>query len=556
MPKRRNRITLVLKIQGPMRKDFKERVLPLAVVLLLGALAPAVWLATVVPNEGLNFPSDDAWIHQVFARNLAHEGRFEYNPGERSAGVTGPMWTMLVSETHFFRLPPRAAGVVLTAASHVLWCGAIYWLVLGIWPNRSRWWATTAAALFTLFGPAVWFSVSGMETSLFFGMATLAAAAFGQKRHAVAGFAAAAAVPLRPEGGLLVALLFGWWLVTLLREKRRPNAGELVGYVLMPLMIDLPFVVHNWVVTGVPFPTTYFGRHWLYLGTVTPETRLIWTGPPTLAFYWFRYLHIWMLGQSDLSNAMKIFTDPAALSQIGLWGAVILLIRRRLPAGFGLFIIWVLLHNLFYALLLPNFGTAGRYEGCNFALFAVAIVFGARLILGWVKEKYFKIIPYAFLGAAFVSAAGSYNVWRMMYADNIHHITTVHEAAGKWVAENLPPDTRVAAFDIGVFGYYADHYIIDLGGLLDRDAAKHLRDKNMSVYIKGKDADYLAMMEAETHDIIPLADRMGFYRDEGRVFDLELKKSWSLNISRRRWISVTAVAYPRLSLYEIRFLKD
>lgn len=106
MPKRGNRITLVLRTQGPMRKDFKERVLPLAVVLLLGALAPAVWLATVVPNEGLNFPSDDAWIHQVFARNLAREGRFEYNPGERSTGVTGPMWTMLVSETHFFRLPP------------------------------------------------------------------------------------------------------------------------------------------------------------------------------------------------------------------------------------------------------------------------------------------------------------------------------------------------------------------------------------------------------------------------------------------------------------------
>ncbi|HUU56999.1 MAG TPA: hypothetical protein VMW93_06640, partial [bacterium] len=250
------------------------------------------------------------------------------------------------------------------------------------------------------------------------------------------------------------------------------------------------------------------------------------------------------------------FTDPAALSQIGLWGAVILLIRRRLPAGFGFFIIWVFLHNLFYALLLPNFGTAGRYEGCNFALFAVAIIFGARLILGWVKEKYFKIIPYAFLVAAFISAAGSYHIWRMMYADNIHHITTVHEAAGKWAAENLPPGTRIAAFDIGVFGYYADHYIIDLGGLLDRDAAKHLRDKNMSAYIKGKDADYLAMMEAETHDIVPLAERMGFYRDEGRVFDLELKKSWSLNISRRRWISVTAVAYPRLSLYEIRFLED
>jgi hypothetical protein len=263
-----------------------------------------------------------------------------------------------------------------------------------------------------------------------------------------------------------------------------------------------------------------------------------------------------MLGQSDLSNAAKIFTDPVVLSQLGLWGAVILLLRRRLAAGLAFFIVWVLLHNLFYALLLPNFGTAGRYEGCNFALFAVAIVFGARLILGWVKDKYFRLIPYAFTVAAFISAFGSYDTWRLMYADNIHHIKTVHEAAGKWAAENLPPDARIASFDIGVFGYFADRYIIDLGGLLDRETVNYLRDKNMSAYIKKKDADYLAMMEAETHDIVPLAERMGFYRDEGKVFDLELVESWSLNLSRRRWISVTAIAYPRLNLYEIHFRDD
>jgi hypothetical protein len=144
----------------------------------------------------------------------------------------------------------------------------------------------------------------------------------------------------------------------------------------------------------------------------------------------------------------------------------------------------------------------------------------------------------------------------MMYADNIHHITTVHEAAGKWAAENLPPGTRIAAFDIGIFGYYADHYIIDLGGLLDRGAADHLRNKTMGAYLKDKGANYLAIMEAETRDIVPLASRMGLYEDEGKVFDLELVKSWSLNISRRRWISVTAIAYPRLSLFEIRFLED
>ena len=537
-----------------MKTTIENKKLPLAVALAVGALAPIIWLATVIPAEGLNLPSDDAWIHQVFARNLAQEGRYEYNPGERSTGVTAPLWTMVLSETHFLHLPPRAAAVTLTAASHVLWVGAVYWLVLGIWPGRSRWWATAAACLFTLLGPVTWFSVSGMETSLFFALATLAAAAFGRGRHAVAGFAGAAAVPLRPEGALLVAMLFAWWVITLIRESRRPYAGELVGYVAMPLLFNAPFVIQNWVVSGVPFPTTYFGRHWLYLGSVNPDTHIVWTGPLVLAFYWYRYIHVWMFGQNDLSNAVKILTDPTVLSQIGLWAAVIQLVRRRLNAGFAFFIIWVVLHNVFYGLILPNFGTAGRYEGCNFALLAIAIVFGAHLVLGWIKERPFKIIPYVFLAAAFVSAIGSYLHWRVMYADNIHHITTVHEAAGKWTAQNLPEDARVAAFDIGIFGYYAGRYTIDIGGLLDRDADKYLRTKTVSRYLKKKDADYVVMMGIDSPDIIPLPERLGFYRDEGKVFQLEFLKSWNLNPSRGRWINVTAIAYPRLSIYKIHFL--
>jgi hypothetical protein len=539
-----------------MKKLLKNSKLPLIITLVLGALAPALWLATVIPDEGLNMPSDDAWIHQVFARNLAREGRFEYNPGERSTGVTAPLWTLLLSETYFFHLPPRAAAVAVNVASHVLWVGALFWLGTGIWPDRSRWWAAGPACLLSLFGPVIWYALSGMETSLFFAMGTLTAAAWSHRRHALAGFAAAMAVPIRPEGGLLVIMLFAWWVFRLWRDKRRPLAGELVGYVVMPLLIISPFVIHNWIVTGLPFPTTYYGRHWLYLGTVTPETKIMWTGPPMMAFYWFRYLQVWMLGQHDLSNAMKVFTDPVTLAQLGLWGAVIQMIRRRLPAGFAFFIVWVFLHTGVYAFLLPNFGTAGRYQGVNFALFAVAIVYGAFLLLGWVKEKGFKVIPYAFLVAAFVGATGSYIQWRSMYSDNVHHITTVHEAAGKWVAENVPEGTRVAAFDIGIFGYYADHYIVDMGGLLDPEAEKYLRTATMDRYLKKRNAHYLAMMEAETNQIVPLASRMGLYAAEGKTIRLEFIKSWSLNLSRRQWLSVTAIAYPKLIIYNIDYLGD
>jgi hypothetical protein len=540
-------------MKNPSLKGKRMRALTLAVVVVAGVAGPAVWLATVIPVEGFNFPSDDAWIHQVFARNIASSGMFAYNPGERSSGVTAPLWTMVMSELRFFRVPVVAGGVAATVLAHVLWMAAIYWLALGIWPGRSPWWGAAAATLLSLFGPVIWFSLSGMETSLFFALATLAAGALARKRHALAGFFGAATVPLRPEGALVVALLFGWWVIELIRGRRRPSAGEVVGYVAMPMLFGIPYLAHNLAAGGVIFPTTYYGRHWLYLGTTGTESKVVWKGPLILAYYWYRYIHVWTLGQNDISDSAKIFTDPLVLAQLGLWVAVIMMFRRKLNAGFAFFIVWIFAHNIFYGLFLPNFGTAGRYEGCNYALFTVGIVFGAMLLTDWLKDKALRVIPYVFVASSFVAIFGSYLAWRDMYADNIYHITNVHEAAGKWVASNLPADARIAAFDIGAFGYFANRYIVDLGGLVERDAGENLRAGTTSLYMKKKGVDYIAMMEIESPDIKPLGERLGFYRDYGQIFEMEFIKSWELPMDRRRWINITAIAYPTLNLYRAHF---
>lgn len=529
--------------------------LPLICVLAASLAAPAVWLATVVPAEGLNFPSDDAWIHQVFARNLARSGILAYNPGERSAGVTAPFWAFLMSEIHFFRLPVVPTAIAFTIATHVFWALAIYWLVVGVWPNRSKWWAFAAAALFNLFGPVVWYSLSGMETSLFFGLATLAFAAYGQGRYGLAGGAASAAVPVRPEGALVLALVGAAFLLRLKKEKRRPHIKEVFAFAVLPAVFVIPFVIQNFLANGTPLPTTYFGRQWLYRGASGDYGLISWKGPAVMAFYWYRYLHIWTLSVHDLSTTASIITDPAILGQVGFWVAAVLFIRRKLPVSFALFFLWVILHNLVYGLFLPNFGTAGRYEGCNFAFVAVLSIYGAGVIYDLLRGQALRVLPFIFLAGLTVTAFGSYLAWRPMYADNIYHITNVHEAAGKWVAANLPRRARVAAFDIGAFGYYADRYIIDIGGLLKKDAARHLKEKTVISYLRQERADYVAMMEADTVDVKPLAERFGFYRDDAETFRLTPVKTFELPIARRRWLTLTAIAYPIMTIYKIDYLE-
>ena len=45
----------------------------------------------------IGFPLDDSWIHLTYARNFAEHGEWAFRLGERSAGSTSPLWTVLLS---------------------------------------------------------------------------------------------------------------------------------------------------------------------------------------------------------------------------------------------------------------------------------------------------------------------------------------------------------------------------------------------------------------------------------------------------------------------------
>ena len=77
----------------------------LLVVLLitLGMLTALVYLG--LPDEP-GFPLDDAWIHQVYARNLGTRGEMAFAVGQPSTGSTSPTWTALLSLGYLLNIPP------------------------------------------------------------------------------------------------------------------------------------------------------------------------------------------------------------------------------------------------------------------------------------------------------------------------------------------------------------------------------------------------------------------------------------------------------------------
>jgi hypothetical protein len=78
------------------------------------------------------------------------------------------------------------------------------------------------------------------------------------------------------------------------------------------------------------------------------------------------------------------------------------------------------------------------------------------------------------------------------YSQDVALIESEMVVTAKWVADKLPADAVIAAHDIGALGYFDEHKIIDLAGLISPEVIPFIRDeKRLSLYLDESGADYL-----------------------------------------------------------------
>jgi hypothetical protein len=64
--------------------------------------------------------------------------------------------------------------------------------------------------------------------------------------------------------------------------------------------------------------------------------------------------------------------------------------------------------------------------------------------------------------------------------------------ASLWVRDNIPSNEVIAAHDIGALGYYGEHDILDLAGLISPDVIPFIRDEaKLEEYLKDQDVMYI-----------------------------------------------------------------
>jgi hypothetical protein len=151
-------------------------------------------------------PFDDTFITFRYALNLAAGDGFVFNQGERVLGTTSPLWALLLAGIHALGAPLPEGALVLSlladaATALLMWCLLDR---LGF-PARV---ALAAPLLFLALFDALSISRSGMEAPLFSALVMAALSTLAAGRRKTAGLAAGLAILTRPEGLVLLPVLF------------------------------------------------------------------------------------------------------------------------------------------------------------------------------------------------------------------------------------------------------------------------------------------------------------------------------------------------------------
>ncbi len=428
----------------------------LAALVVLGYI-----LVAYIQNGAFGFPLDDAWIHQVYARNLGTRLEFSFYPGQPSAGSTSPLWAVMLAIGYALHLDYR----VWTTFLGILFLSASAWAA-----GRMTQHLTDDARLVHWLVPIfillewhlVWAAASGMEIMLFIFLALLLAELFWSNANAfLLGIIAGLLTLTRPEGMVLVALIAVGLAAHALRDpqdRRRSLSNQtLAGLLkLLPftfafLVLLSPYLWFNLETSGTLLPNTVYAKAAEYAAlTTSPNFFLRW-----------------------LTLYRQPFIGAQLLLVPGLFYLVWRLARERklfllLPAA------WILLLPALYAWRLPVEYQFGRYLMPIIPFTLVYGIVGTAFLFQRISSRILRrawaliiaalLIVFFFLGAN-------------LYAQSVGIVNCEMVGTADWTRANLPQGALIALHDIGAQGYFDPRPTLDTAGLVSPEVIPFIRNE-------------------------------------------------------------------------------
>ena len=441
----------------------------LAAAVIFGA---GVYLLTSFFIYRIGFPLDDSWIHLTYARNLALHGQWAFQLGHPSAGSTAPLWTFLLALGFWLGLAPYFWTYLL--GSSTLFGLAVLMektarRLISTYNPRMPW----VGLFFAFEWHFLWASMSGMETLLHALLVTsvLAALMTGSRRYLTLGLLTGLSVWVRPDGLTLLAPVV---LVIFLVEKSINEKGRaLVLYFIGFGSLFVPYLLFNLWLSGTPMPNTFYAKQAEYA---------TWQAKPILK-------HL-----ADL--LLQLLTGPGVILLPGVIAAAVLSIRRRAWPTIAA-MLWCGGYLLLYILRLPAY-QHGRYLMPAMPVF---FLFGLLAFLEFQTSTVFRRFQWMAKTTWQISiilvTLLFFGLGARSYGEDVGLIESEMVVTAKWVSQNIPAGAVIAAHDIGALGYFDNHELIDLAGLVSPEVIPFMRDESqLAVFLNQRGANYLIAFPA------------------------------------------------------------
>jgi hypothetical protein len=442
-----------------MRLDDRRAVLAVASVLVTAT--SAALLASAGWELGAReFPLDDAWIHQVYARSLLDDGSLAYNPGQPEAGFSSLLWifTALPAQLASFVGVPIGLGAKLTSVVWaVLAAVGLGRVALALGGSRRAGVVTVAFAALS-WGNA-FAAVSAMEASLALACCAWGLALHLEGRPLAAGVGLAAACLARLECTVLTAVLGIDALATTVGRFRRFLST--VGPAVLACTL---WVVVTGSITGHPLPNTFYvkSQHVVLAANARVFVRDV------------------LLGEG-VPHALLV----APLVAVAL--------HARRIRGIWLVAIAAVCGTAGVALSRPLFPGVTFFQLRYFLPFTMLVTPVAALGLDVVTERLgnFWSRVVAGVGVLYLLAGAPSLAWS--YRTHCHEVRVLHTQVAWDVAREAPREARVAVEAAGAMRYWGAHEVIDLYGLNRAEVAFARDNRARTCAIVRADASLVAV---------------------------------------------------------------
>jgi arabinofuranosyltransferase len=489
------------------------------------AIGIGVAVGFLLHARAWSFLCDDAYISFRYAVNLAEHGQLVFNPGieppEYVEGYTNFLWVLVLAAGAFVGLPPHVLAPWLT------WLSAFAGLVLVMLLVRRLRRAIgdpnaqgaivgvdliPAALLVASPEYMVWQS-GGLETSFVVALGVGAMLAWVRERRIWAAALAAAAGLTRLDALLPLALFGLAWLAVFVAPRFRGPGGRRPKPQRRQLLVALAVFV-------VPLLAHFLWRR-AYYGAWLPNTWAIKAHGATL--------------RATEGNAY-VLAWAEAVGVLYVAPLAVLLRPRHLTllvplAGSVYYAWWVGGDFIAYGrLLLPATVMLAALVGWLLA--------DAGRLLGWRAPKPVAALAPYVLGLALCAAlaVATHARWRLDRSKPrgwvsgrwegvtaMSRFALVRVVVGRWMRDNLPPDTLITVGAAGALPYASGLPTIDAFGLSDPVIVRHPEMRPSPKgrpghqvwaprsYIEQRDPDLLCHV-GHHGEKLPRAARKGFRR--------------------------------------------